>query len=176
MAQIQHIARVQRGVPPHLIRWLYLAVAILRILYAADVSLVSGGSKNKVGSATVIAKLTSIQRRAALAITGAMRTMAMDVLDVHVNLLPMCLLIEKVRYRVALCMATLLSSHPLYRHIHMAAKWRVKRHQALLHGLIHDFGINPDCKGATLRSGRSLDGAFEDVQSLQSAVRDTSRL
>ena len=111
---------------PHLIRQLYLAVAIPRILYATDVSLVSGGSKNKVGSAAVIAKLTSIQRRAALAITGAMRTTATDVLDAHANLLPMRLLIEKVQYRAALRMATLLSSHPLYQHIRTAVKRQVK--------------------------------------------------
>jgi ribonuclease HI len=144
VAQIQRIARVTRGVPSHLIRRLYLAVAIPRILYAADVSLVSGHRRRGAGSRAVVSKLASIQRKAALAITGAMRSTATDVLDAHANLLPMSVLIDKIHCRAALRLATLPPSHPLHRHIRSAAKRRVKRHQAPLHGLFHDFGIQPE--------------------------------
>jgi hypothetical protein len=121
-AQIQRIARVTRGVPPFLIRWLYLAVVVPRIMYAADICLKSGRRKAGAGSAVIVARLTAIQRKAAIAITGAMKTTATDVLDAHANLLPMQLLIEKMCSQAALCLATIPKHHPLEKHIRQVAQ------------------------------------------------------
>src|ERR1700723_861786 len=91
-----------------------LAVAVPRILYAADVFLNPGPTRrmrsNKAGwgGRAVVRKLAAIQRRAAILITGAMRTTAGDVLDAHANLMPMRILIDKLCCRAALRLATLL--------------------------------------------------------------------
>jgi hypothetical protein len=64
-----------------------------------------------------VTKLATIQCRAPIMITGAMRTTAMDVLDAHARLLPMAILIDKFRYRAALRLATLRNSHPLFPYV-----------------------------------------------------------
>jgi ribonuclease HI/endonuclease/exonuclease/phosphatase family metal-dependent hydrolase len=143
-AQIQRIAKVTRGVAPALIRQLYLAVAVPRIFYAADVCLVAATKKGRAGGVGLVARLTTIQRRAAIAITGAMRSTATDVLNVHANLLPVPVLIDHLRARAALRLATLPKSHPLFPHVRKAARRPVKRHRAPLHGLFEAFGIAPD--------------------------------
>src|ERR1700690_1244517 len=68
---------------------------------------------------------------------------AADVLDVHANLLPMGVLIDKVRCRAALRLATLPRSHPLFEFVRRAARRRVRRHATPIHGLLHDFDIDP---------------------------------
>jgi hypothetical protein len=50
----------------------------------------------------VVKKLRTVQRRAALAITGALSTTPTDVLDAHANLLPIEHLISKVRFQAGL--------------------------------------------------------------------------
>ena len=142
-AQIQRLARVTKGVPPTLLRRLYLAVAVPRIYYTADVCLVAGSRKGPIGGAGLVARLTTIQRKAAIAITGAMRSTATDVLDAHANIMPVKVLIDKIRARATLRLATLPASHPLAPHVKKAASRRVRRHPAPLHGLFHDFGISP---------------------------------
>jgi hypothetical protein len=97
VAQIQRIARMTRGASPELIRRLYVAVAIPRIFYAADVCLVAGPRMGKIGGAALVRRLGAIQWKAAMAITGAMRTTATDTLDAHANLMPVPVLIDKVR-------------------------------------------------------------------------------
>ena len=69
----------------------------------------------------LIAQLTTIQRKAAIAIMGTMRSTATDVLDAHANIMPVKVLIDKLRAQAAMWMATLLNSHPLFPHIKRAA-------------------------------------------------------
>jgi hypothetical protein len=59
-------------------------------------------------------KLSSIQRIAALAITGAMKTTATDLLEVHANLLPPTLLLQNHCHRAVICLTTHPKTHPLY--------------------------------------------------------------
>jgi hypothetical protein len=72
-------------------RQLYQAVAIPKMLYVADLwfSLVHREGTNNLqwGSIGIAKKLSSIQCIAALAITGAMKTTATNLLEVHANLL-----------------------------------------------------------------------------------------
>jgi hypothetical protein len=141
VAQIQRIARMTRGASPELIRRLYVAVAIPQIFYAADVCLVAGPRTGKFVGAAIVRRFVTVQRKAA--ITGAMRTTATDTLNAHANLMPVSVLINKVRARAALRLATIPTSHPLSTHVRRAALRRVKRHPAPLHGLMHDFAIAP---------------------------------
>jgi hypothetical protein len=150
LARMGRLARVSRGVATPLLHRLYIAVALPRIMYAADIFLNPGNRcktrGNKVGRSgrAVIGKLATIQRKAAILITGAMGTTASDVVDAHANLLPMEILIDKFRCRAALRLATLPCSHPLHPFIEKAARQRVKRHPTPLHELLHDFRVRPD--------------------------------
>ncbi|KAJ6459861.1 hypothetical protein C8R45DRAFT_1180601 [Mycena sanguinolenta] len=83
------------------------------------------------------------QRRAALAITGALSSTPTDVLDAYANLLPVRFLVERVRYRAALRLASLPATHPLHRSVADAARRPVKDHRTPLHDMAAEFGIKP---------------------------------
>jgi hypothetical protein len=85
-----------------------------------------GNGGPEKGGRAIMTKLTTIQRKAAILITGAMRTMAGDILDVHADLLPMNIMVDKFWWRAALRMATLPSLHPLFPYIRRAARGRIK--------------------------------------------------
>ena len=89
-----------------------------------------------------MAQLARVQRQAAILITGAMRTTAGDVLDVHAGLLPLHLLVNTVCQRAATRLCTLPKAHPLYPHIRRAARY-VKHHRSPLHELLHAFQLRP---------------------------------
>ena len=91
----------------------------------------------------IINKLASIQRQAAIMITGAMKTTATDILEAMANLLPFQLLVDKIRHRAALRLATLPPAHPLHKPVQNAANRLVKRHPTPLHDLMHRYKIHP---------------------------------
>jgi hypothetical protein len=70
------------------------------MLYAADVFLTPQqniGKRMKDGQSkqAIVNKLALIQRRAAIMITGTMKTTATDVVEVMANLIPFNLLVDK---------------------------------------------------------------------------------
>jgi hypothetical protein len=92
----------------------------------------------------IINKLRSTQRKAAKTITGALNTTAGDVLDVHANLFPVDLLLNKILFRAAICICSLPQSHPLHGAIHKAARRSIKRHRSPLHNLLQLTGLSPN--------------------------------
>jgi ribonuclease HI len=76
-------------------------------------------------------------------ITGAMKTTATDILETMANLIPFHLLVDKIRHRAALRLATLPPAHPLHKPVQNAADRLVKRHPTPLHDLMHRFNISP---------------------------------
>jgi ribonuclease HI len=144
----RRLTRPSTGVRMGLMRQLYCAVAIPKFSYAADVWYTPihrpEGKKKARGSVSVVRKLTSLQRIATIAITGAMRTTATDTLEVHANIMPVELLLLNVCYRAALRMASLPESHPLHKPVRSCARRLVKRHPSPLHTLYHVFSINPN--------------------------------
>jgi hypothetical protein len=124
-------------------RTYYLTVAVLRLLYAADVFLIPVTGQHK-GSKGSVKKLARIQRQAALDITGALRSMASDTLDAHANLLPFPLLVFKLVHRAAVRLACLLNSHPLAAKVRRSAKRYVKRHRSPIHKIMHAYSLNPE--------------------------------
>ena len=148
LIQFGRLARTTQGVNAKYIRQLYLAIAIPRMLYAADVFLtpqqnIGNPKRNNRNGRTIINKLASIQCQAAIMITGAMKSTATDVLEVMANLIPFHLLVDKTRQRAALRLATLPPSHPLHKPILNAASRLVKRHPTPLHDLMHRYKIQP---------------------------------
>ena len=77
-------------------------------------------------------------------ITGALKTTATDIIEIMANLLPLRILVDKIRYRAALQLATLPPTHPLYKPVKNAAKRLVKRHKTPLHDLMHRYRLQPD--------------------------------
>src|SRR5882724_9037905 len=70
-------------------RWFFISVAILRMLYAADLFLVPGSGIGK-GTKGFIRKLAKIQRQVMLHIMGTLRSTPIDVINTcmvsHINL------------------------------------------------------------------------------------------
>jgi hypothetical protein len=119
-------------------RTYYLTVAVLKLLYAADVFLIPATGRGK-GTKGSINKLARIQRQVALDITGALRTTANDMLDTHANLLPFPVLVSKLVHRAGVKLACLPDSHPLTAKVIRAAKRYVKHHCSPLHEIMHGY-------------------------------------
>ncbi|SJL06758.1 uncharacterized protein ARMOST_10100 [Armillaria ostoyae] len=119
------------------------------ILYAADIFLnpqrrTKKKRKDGKSSTRTVNCLASIQRKAAILITGAMHTTAADVLDIHANLLPMMGQVDVYRHRALTCMACLPKGHPLHKTIRRATNRYIKQHRSPLHELARDFDVQPD--------------------------------
>ena len=135
------------GISAKLIRQLYQAVAIPKMTYAASVwfkPMYNAGSRTTVrGSKGIAARMTQIQRTAALAITGAMRTSPTDSTEAHANLYPIPILMQHILFRSTLRLASLPTHHPLQATIHRAARRDVKRHRTAIHRLLHGLAVKP---------------------------------
>ena len=142
LMQFGRITRTTHGLRAKCIRCLYLAITIPRILYAADIFLTPQrhtGCPNSMHSS--IKSLASIQHKAALMITGALGSTANNIIDSMADLLPFYLLVENYRYRAALQLVTLPTTHPLQKPIDNATKRLVKKHPTPLHDLMHQYNI-----------------------------------
>ena len=148
LIQFGGLARTTQGINAKYIRQLYLAIAIPRMLYAADIFLtpqqnVGRDNRDSRNGRAIINKLASIQQQAAIMITGAMKTTATDILEAMANLLPFQLLVDKICHRAALCLATLPPAHPLHKPVQNTANRLVKCHPTPLHDLMHRYKIHP---------------------------------
>jgi ribonuclease HI len=152
VSQFYRLSKVSGGAASRIMRRFFQAIAIPRMLYAAEVWLTptrstrnAQGVKERNVSAAVITKLASIQRQAARMITGAMRTTATDVTDFHANLLPMHLYVDKLRHRAATRLGTLPVDHPLWKDVRKPTKHSIKRHRGPIDDLVQTFKIQPEC-------------------------------
>ena len=148
LLKLGRLARVSKGIPARLMRRLYISTAIPTMLYGADIFLTPArhnpGATLEKDNRAIIKQIASIQRRAALMITGGMASSPADALDAHANLLPVSLLIDKVLQRAALRFATLPPTHPLYEGVKNASLRHVKRHPTPLHYLMNNYaGLKP---------------------------------
>jgi hypothetical protein len=112
MRQFDRLAQNSKGVRHKYMRRFCLAIAVPRMMYAADVWL-APPVPHKRGSNGHITKLAMIQRQAALGITGAMKTTATDIVNAHANLPPFEIIAHQLLYRATIRMATLPADHPL---------------------------------------------------------------
>ena len=128
-------------------RKLYNAVAIPKICYAADLWYTpprsTKANTNQTGPKGITKRLESIQRQAAISITGAMRTAPGDALVVHANLTPIGIQLRETGIRTFLCLASCPSHHPIAKLITRACMQQVKHHRTALHHLADISGINP---------------------------------
>ena len=115
-AQIWQISKPASGMSASGVRQLYNMVAVPGFTYSTEVWY-TGLTKlrdegNTKGSVAIMNKLKSIQRKVATTITGAIRTMAGDILDAHANIQPIDLLFNKVLFRAASCLLAPAHSPP----------------------------------------------------------------
>jgi len=91
-----HLTRPASGLSSRHMRQLYLAVAVPKMMYGLDTwyTLPSKeiGKKRSSGSVGALREFAKLQRIAALAINGALRSSPTDLLDAHAGLLPVDLL------------------------------------------------------------------------------------
>ena len=147
----RRLARPAVGISPHQMRQLYQAVAMPSFTYAADVWFKpicrDTGEERFRGSIGTACKLSTVQHMATTTVTGALRTSASDVMEVHANLLPMELMLNKVCHRATLRLAALPETHPLFKPVWQSAQRLIKRHWSPLHHLFHAFNMRPsDCE------------------------------
>jgi ribonuclease HI/endonuclease/exonuclease/phosphatase family metal-dependent hydrolase len=185
--QCRRIAKTTKGIPIRLAKRLYTAACVPKICYAADVwspppprGRKTKGEQRKGGTG----KLARIQRQALLML-GPMRTTATDILEAHADLLPFHLLLEKVRHRAILRMATLPSTHPLHQHLARASKVPVRRHQSPIHRLLGAYrNIKPGRIETIAAVGRSpkwkpwFETTIDDTQeeAVERAANDRSEV
>ena len=120
--QFGRLARMNKGINAMFVRRLYLTIAIPRLLYGADIYLSPYRRHKQVApqpmptyNIAIMRQLATVQRRAAILITGAMKTTASVVLNTLADLLPIHLAVDKWRFNAALSLATLPADHPLYK-------------------------------------------------------------
>ena len=96
----QRLARVAGSINPCLMRQLFTAVTVPKMMYTMDMwpmpSRQWEGAKRCIGSVGIANKMALLQRVAVLAITGAMHTMVTDVLNLHADLMLMRLMIHRL--------------------------------------------------------------------------------
>lgn len=143
VSQFRRLAKPTKGIAMKFMRRYYLTVAVPKMLYAADIFLTqeTGESKGTIGK---IKKLARIQREAAILITGAMRTTATDILDIHADLLPFPLIVEKHMQRAGTRLATIPDTHALHGSIKRAARRYVAKHRSPIHEVLHRNKIKPE--------------------------------
>ena len=150
---LRRLSSPAHGISAKLIRQLYRAVAIPKMTYAASIwfrPMFHAGSPSTVrGSKGIAAKMTQVQRSAALAITGAMQTSPTDSTEAHANLYPVPILMQRILFNSTLRLTSLPSQHPLQPIVRRIAKRNVKRHKTALHHLVHGLAIKP-CKTETI--------------------------
>jgi ribonuclease HI/exonuclease III len=154
ITQFARLAKTTKGIATKYMRQLYLAIAVPRMLDAADVFLGSQQRPHKRNNNTnpntpirgargLIRPLIQVQRRATIMITGALRTTATDILNAHADLLPLPLIIDKIRHRAAIQLGTLPETHPLSKAVTNARARFIKRHPTTLHELTWTYDIQP---------------------------------
>ena len=176
VTQFRRLSRPTVGMPSRFARQLFKAIAVPRMLYAADIFLTPVDSRPEhgrtSGSVGHIAKLARVQRTAAIHATGAMRTTATDVLDAHADLLPFHILINQICHRSALRLATLPDTHLLHKHMRKARRY-VKWHRSPLHELQHRFRIDPEAL-ESIATHRQAPGWTRQVEVKKAASKEVA--
>jgi ribonuclease HI len=145
--QFKRLSSMTKGIPLHQMRQLYQAIAVPKMIYAASLWFSPAFTENsnvpQRGSIGIAKRMASIQRIATLAMTGAMRSTATDVLEAHTNILPTTLLLQNACHRAIIRIAAHPKSHPLYNPVRQAARYYVSHHRSSLHRLTRSFAIDP---------------------------------
>jgi len=143
--QFRRLTRPATGVSGKLMRQLYLAVALPKVMYGIDVWYSPphkpvGATKN-TGLVGTLRSLQKTQCMVTLAITGSLRTTPTDLLDVHTGVLPMDLALSQACHRAAVRMRMLPVTHPLHQMIEQARRSSPRKHLSPVDSLLARFNL-----------------------------------
>ena len=145
--QLWRIAKSVGGLSPSNTRQLYSTVALPALTYMSDVWYIPlfklPHARKSAGSARTTKLLHLIQGAATRHITGGLRGMAFNTLEVHANLPPVDLLFQKSQFWATSRITALPACHPLFPIAQMAAACFMKSHRSPLHYLFFTTGIKP---------------------------------
>ena len=96
--------------------------------------------------------MESVQRKAALQATGALRTTPSDLLFAHADMLPLRTYAKALCQRAALRIATLPKEHPIYPAARKAMGRRIKRHTSPLYEILDSAKVRAN-KIETIATG-----------------------
>jgi ribonuclease HI len=154
VAQVARVMKSKMGLQTHLSRRLYLTVCLPKMLYAAEVWAPPQRRRRTIHTNArapkdampdgAIARMARVQRRALIAMTGAMRNTPTDSLEAHMNILPIDLHMDIIRHRAALRIATLPSTHPLYGDMRESIENARTTHTTALMHLHRAYHIDPN--------------------------------
>ena len=146
ISQIKRLSKVTKEMHGAHARRLYYSVTIPSMLYAVDVwcpqPANSLNSRRKGGMRAAIQKMETVQRKATLLVTGALRTTPSDLLFAHANMLPLRYHIKLICHGSALHIATLPKEHPLHVMARQAMGRRLCRHTSPLYNILNSAEIH----------------------------------
>ncbi|PPQ80685.1 hypothetical protein CVT24_011068 [Panaeolus cyanescens] len=146
----KRLTNSQKGMNNKLMRHLYRAVGIPKLTYALDVWYEPPdkpeGARNTKGSVRALRQITAVQKTATLAIMGALKGTAADVLDPHAKVLPARVLLWYICKRAHIRHCTLPKDHILNQQVADAHSNRTRklRHTTPLEKLAVLFDTNPN--------------------------------
>ena len=158
--QFRRLTRPSTGVRAKLMRQLYLAVALPKIMYGIDIWYTPptkpAGYTRNTGSAGALRGLQKIQRIATLAITGTLRTSPNDFVDAHSGVLPMELALTKACHSALVRSLTLPSTNPMHQVVQEAKRRQPKKYPGPIDNLLKIFGLQNSevetiCPAVTLK-------------------------
>jgi len=139
-AQIRRAARSEWGLTPKHAKRLYTSIAIPRTFYAVDMWC---SPPLHLGSKHTTNKLRSTQHTGTMAITGGLRTMPTDLLNIHANTFLTHIEIDRLCTRVAVRTVTLPVKHPITKFVEKCANKKVRKHKSPLHLLVAAYNTDP---------------------------------
>ncbi|PPQ83676.1 hypothetical protein CVT25_006195, partial [Psilocybe cyanescens] len=136
------------GIEARLMRQLYIATVIPKMTYGLDIWYTPPtkplGHAHNTGSVSGLCQLAQIQRKAALAIAGGLRSTPNELIDTHAGILPMELTLLKICHRAIVRMATLSEQHLLHQMIRTTRRATPNlRYKTPIDNLLHIFEIDP---------------------------------
>ena len=148
--QFRRLAHQSKGVSPEIMRRLYLTVLIPKLMYAADVWYTpiyqEDHCKTRSGNVGFARTFGSIQRMAVLSISGALAGTVTDIAEIHMNILPLDLQLEKACFYAHIRHLALPPTHPLHPLIRATTFTFPKQHRSPLHNLAHIFADHTNSK------------------------------
>jgi hypothetical protein len=101
----------------------------------------SPGYTKKTGSTGALRSFKKVQRIAALAITGTLRTSLNDYVDAHAGILPMELALLKACHSALVRTLTLPSTNPVHQVAQAAKRTQPRRHSGPIDNLLRIFRL-----------------------------------
>ncbi|PPQ84290.1 hypothetical protein CVT25_013229 [Psilocybe cyanescens] len=137
------------GIEARLMRQLYIATVVPKMTYGLDIWYTPPtkpiGHAHNTGSVSGLRQLTKIQRKAAIAIAGGLRSTPNELLDAHAGIMPMELTLLKICHRAIIRLATLPKQHPLHQMIRTTRRNTANlRYKTPIDNLLQIFEVDPE--------------------------------